>query len=236
MTEYYRLPKLQSAGNYKEWERAIRGTLLANKLKKFLDPTHTPPARPLGAGEDKIITPAQEEAYVKARDEYDEGNELYLNGIQLTCAPSPYSHIERITSASEAWAKLKEVYGTDSDATAESAYHQLHTIDSDQFKSLSDYLSKFKELVNKLAGMGINIQPQSQSFIFKNGLPKSMESAVYTQYEMYRKNKEDVNLDYVTTSLMTLENPKDKDSNAYAGKFGKQSANKNTKGQYKGRN
>ena len=57
MIEYYRLLKLQGIGNYKEWERALRGTLIVNKLEKFLDLTHTPPTRLLGTGEEKLIIP-----------------------------------------------------------------------------------------------------------------------------------------------------------------------------------
>ena len=72
-----------------------------------------------------------------------------------------------------------------------------------------------------MAGFGIPIHAQLQAIIFENGLPKSIESYIYTQYKIYRKDNKDINLNYITTSLINLEQPKETDSHTYTGKFGK---------------
>ncbi len=58
--------------------------------------------------------------------------------------------IENLTTAKEAWVKLKSLYGTDSYATKKATYFALHKLRSDQFKDLHAYLAKFEENTNKL--------------------------------------------------------------------------------------
>ena len=170
----------------------LRLTFKMNNLDEFIEPSTKPPAPPLGVGEGNIVSEAEQAAYVKDKKAFDETNEIVLAGINLTCAPSPWSHIERITSASEALAKLKELHGTPSFATVEATYKQLRRINSNQFRSLHDYSLKFMELVNELAQMEIPIPAQIQFIIFKDGLPKSMKSYAYAQYGLFQKDKKDV--------------------------------------------
>lgn len=226
MVDYHKIPKLKGTDNYKVWEKSLRSSLLIADLWDVIDTEYNIPPDTYTSKTPSPNTTLPIVTYEHTYKEYTKVNAKALAAIHITCSEGLYSQVERIRTAQEAWAKLKELYGTDSFATKEQAFFALQDLRADQFKDLHEYLAKFRELQNKLDQMESGLPDDIYAMIFKRGLPRHLESFVYTQFEFCRQNKKPIDLDYLTTSLANMEQTnKIEDSRALAGKFGKQAKN-----------
>ena len=235
MSDFKNVPKLKGKENYKQWEVAARSTLLLNKTWQVVKPGYVAPPETV-TEEKTVITKINGEekkvTYIHTYNEFDDLNERALAGIHLTILPGPYSQVERVPSAQKAWEKLKQLYGTESWATQESTFFTLMDIRADQFKDLSAFLSRFRELENKLSDLGEPLPPGYLTAIYKRAIPRHLDAILYTHIELALSRNQQLDLDELNTALISHETSnRTEDSKAYAGNFGKQN-----KGKGKGQN
>ncbi len=130
MTDYQKIPKLKGTDNYKQWEVAIRSSLIINGVFKVIKPEYRAPKYPTPIDSSGV----QLEVNEKDQDKWDKHTEMedkVIAAIHITYTPTAYSMIEHLKTAKEAWAKLKSLYGTESYATKKATYFALHDLRSD---------------------------------------------------------------------------------------------------------
>lgn len=180
--DYYKIPKLKGAENYKVWEKSLRLSLLLGDLYDIVEAAYRIP--PESYTETTKTTTTEGgvaiATYEHSYKDYSKLNAKALAAIHISCSEGPYAQIEIIETAQGAWKKLKELYGTDSFATKEQAFFDLMDLRADQFKDLYQYLAKFREHQNKLNQMGSKLPDDISAITYKRGLPKHLEAFVYT--------------------------------------------------------
>lgn len=210
--DYQRIQKLKGSDNYNDWEVALRSALIVNKLYKVVKPDYIPPVNPstlpntgkatatdsASTTEGGVKLPTQEEY-----DDYLDTNEQALAAIHLTMSSWAYQQIKQIATAKEAWAKLKELFGTDSYASIEEALFALTVIRSESYKNLNEYLSDFKKHLSKLDEMNCGLPALVRAAFFRKGLPKHMAPYTFTLYKRFRTLRQEIDLDYVTNALIS---------------------------------
>ena len=70
----------------------------------------------------------------------------------------------------DVWNKLIEMYGTSDLATRDQAIYEISRIDSEDFRSLSEYAEHIKKHVKTLEDMGVGLPQWMLSTFFRLGL------------------------------------------------------------------
>ena len=199
MSEYRRVPKLNGAENYHRWEVLLRSTLVVNHCFRVVKPDYVPPCNPDAKANTTV--PA---APTNTRDSYQDylrwENEA-LGAIRRTCKPGPRARIENIETAQQAWAMLKDLYGTPTFAMRERATLSLVSLKAESFNDPRDYLGKFMTHANVLRRAGDPLSNSQEAIFFKKGLPRCLHSFVVALYESCLQRGEAIDLTNVAIAL-----------------------------------
>ncbi|XP_068158475.1 uncharacterized protein [Drosophila tropicalis] len=100
--------------------------------------------------------------------------------ITLSIKTSQLGHVKQCASAHEAWKKLQEAHQPRGPVRKVALFKKLLSKRIQEGQSISSYLSDFKEILDKLAGVGIEILDELTTIILLSSLPDEFDNFVVT--------------------------------------------------------
>ena len=122
-------------------------------------------------GQEVALTTAQKNKLAKEIDEWDEKNEEALRIICFTVSDQLQGPIHYGRTAKGAWDELQRVHASNDKQRKFSLLRRLYRLDMSSNGSLIDQERTFDELVQSLAAIGKNIEPDELIVLYANPLP-----------------------------------------------------------------
>lgn len=149
------IDKLTGNDNYHTWHFAMQNILDYNGWDKCI----------LATSDDEYETNADKLRKAKAK-------------TALCVDPSIYPHIQNETTASAIWLRLKTLYQDSGLLRKTRLLRTLTSIKLDKCDSMVSYVGQIMENINKLNGVGFNVDDDWLTVVLLNGLPDNFDPLI----------------------------------------------------------
>lgn len=133
LTTLEEITKLQDQEGYLKWKRTMRDHLKIFGLWTYIVEKH--------------VQPAEGDAGL---DEWTKAHDLTCTALRMCVEGNAYSDIENITNAKTAWTTLETNFQPRGSGYLNDSFRKLDNLTLSSCKSPSDYVSKFRMIVNEL--------------------------------------------------------------------------------------
>ncbi len=244
----YKIQKLKGAKNIMRWKEDIKAIFVMKDMWEVVIGEELEPISPtlpstiatsstatVGKSPEQHEYEVEKKEWEKERKTWRKTNNKAKALLILLVEDGPRAHIIKEDQVFAAWAELIKMYRTADLATRDQALYEISRIDSDDFRSISEYSEHIKKHAKTLVDMDVGLPTWMLSTFFRLGLKEDLEPYVFNMIQQARNNKVELEIDDLTIALVEHDkrvSQSEDSSKAMAAKFGKQ--NKPTKNKGRG--
>ena len=189
MESVFKIAKLQGEKTMQRWKEDMKSIFITEDMWEVV------------IGEDLKPDPSS----TKDLKAWERTNNCAIALLILSIEDGPRAHVLRMDYIHDVWNKLIKMYGTSDLATRDQAIYQISRIDSEDFRSLSEYAEYIKKHAKTLDDMGFGLPQWLLSTFFRLGLKEGLEPYAFQMIQTARNNKMELNIDDLTIALVEYD-------------------------------